>query len=241
MIQFGFKHILLAEFTILFLLIVSPASAQKGQNFKNFDRRKFHFGFSIGGNMSGFRYTFNPNVYNNDTIVNIGIKDVPGLSFAGIASWDITEMIHLRANFPSFSFQERDFVYTYLEKGTLKTESYRLESTNLDFPVMLKLRSKRINNFAAYALVGAYYGIDLASQRDVDTDPGERVMKIKKFDYGTQFGGGFDFFMPYYKFAIELKISNGINNLHIPDDSFYASPITSLRTRVWWLSISFEG
>ena len=100
---------------------------------------------------------------------------------------------------------------------------------------MMKLRSKRINNFAAYALVGAQYSVDLASQKDVVTVPGQSIMKIKKHDFSTQFGGGFDFFMAYY------KISNGFKDLLIQENTLFSAPLNSLTSKVWWFTITFEG
>lgn len=117
----------------------------------------------------------------------------------------------------------------------------RLESTTIDFPLMLKLRTKRLSNFAAYGIAGFQYSIDLASQADVDQTLGDPIVKVLKHDYAYQVGGGFDFWMPYFKFAVELKISNGIRNVIIQDNTFFMNPLSSLKTKVWWFSITFEG
>ena len=225
---------------VLFLLQGSFSYGQPGKNIPQFDRRKFHFGFSLGANTADFRYTFMPGVYNNDTVVNVLVNKVPGFNFGIVSSWDISELFHLRF-LPGLSFQEREFSYRVLLNNTLRTETTRLESTNLDFPVILKLRSKRINNFAAYGLAGAQYSLDLASQIGVKTAPGERIMKMQRHDFSAQFGGGFDFFMAYYKFAVEVKISNGFSDLLIQEDTFYTSPLNSLKSKVWWFTITFEG
>ena len=102
-------------------------------------------------------------------------------------------------------------------------------------------RTKRINNFAAYGIGGFQYSLDLASQKDVDQSLGESIVKIKQHDWQYQVGGGFDFWLPYFKFGLELKISNGIKNVTIQDDSFFMSPLASLKSKVWWFSLTFEG
>ena len=225
---------------IVVLLQSVFASAQPGKNIPQFDRRKFHFGFSLGGNTADFRYQFQPGVYNGDSIVNVQILKVPGFNFGIVSSWDISEIFHIRF-LPSLSFQEREFRYGVLEDNDVIFKSTRLESTFLDFPLMLKLRTKRINNFAAYGLTGLQYSLDLASQAEVKTSPGEEIMKMKRSDFATQFGGGFDFFMAYYKFSIEIKLSNGFTNTLIQEDTFYTAPLNSLMTKVWWFTITFEG
>lgn len=117
----------------------------------------------------------------------------------------------------------------------------RVESTNLDFPVLLKLRTKRINNFAAYMVAGAQYSLDLATQKDVDNSGDDPIVKIKQHDWSAQIGGGFDFFMPYFKFGIELKFSQGFKNLLIQDETRYSRHIDKLYSKTWWLSLTFEG
>ncbi|MFK8045510.1 MAG: porin family protein [Crocinitomicaceae bacterium] len=240
----NFDSVLKIIKNILVLIVLCQSGisfSQPGKNIPQFDRRKFHFGFSLGGNTADFRYRFSPGVYNNDSIVNVNISKVPGFNFGIVSSWDISEVFHLRF-LPSLSFQERQFSYGVLLNNNVSTVETRLESTFLDFPLLLKLRTKRINNFAAYGLAGAQYSLDLASQADVKTAPGQRdVMKMKRHDFATQFGGGFDFFMAYYKFAVEIKISNGFSESLIQEDIFFTSPLTSLKSKVWWFTITFEG
>jgi len=228
---------------ILIFAIISSCSytiAQAGKNYPQFDRRKMHFGFSLGMNFADFNYNYFPGFYNQDTIVNVNVNRIPGFNLGIVSSWDIHETFHIRF-IPYLSFQEREFQYQTLRNGLLITETDRLESTNLDFPLMLKLRTKRINNFAAYGLTGIQYSLDLASDIDVAVNAGDRIIKMQRHDFSTQFGGGFDFFMVYYKFAIEVKLSNGFKNLRIDDGSYFSSPLTSLKSKVWWFTITFEG
>lgn len=227
---------------ILLIVLLSGVSsfAQNG-NYPNFDRKKIHFGFSLGVNTGNFNYGLHlSDSLQTDSIQNITIRRQPGFNLGIISSWDIHETVHLRF-IPSLSFQERLFSYQYYNNGVLDVRENRLESTNLDFPLLLKLRTKRIINFAAYAIGGVQYSVDLASQNDVEQTMADPIVKMKKHDFAYQVGGGFDFFLPYFKFGIELKISNGLRNLTIPDGSFYMRPINFLRSKVWWFSLTFEG
>jgi hypothetical protein len=235
---------------ILFFISLSVYSnAQVGKNYPTFDHKKFHFGFALGVNTADFNYKYKLDSTNIDSVVSIDVKKQAGFNLGIVSSWDINPLIHLRF-VPSLSFQERVFTYTYKNpdyyKDTENNEKYinrvsRLGSTTLDFPLMLKLRTKRINNFAAYFLTGIQYSIDLATQAKVKPDLSDPIMKMKQYDYSYQFGGGFDFFLEYFKFAIELKVSNGLKDVNIYDGTFFNNPITDLRTRVWWFSITFEG
>jgi hypothetical protein len=230
-----------AFISILCLLFVQLSLAQRyGKNYPSFDRKHLHFGFALGANTSDFRYELNSSTAIKDSITNIVIRKQPGFNLGIISSWDIHETVHIRF-IPSLSFQERLFTYQYWEKGEVSTLENRLESTYLDFPLLLKLRTKRINNFAAFALGGMQYSLDLASQEDVDQSLGDPIVKIKKHDWAYQVGGGFDFWLPYFKLGLELKISNGLKNVSIQDNSFFMDPLASLKSKVWWFSITFEG
>lgn len=237
------------QLILILLLFTVSSNAQVGKNYPTFDRKKFHFGFALGINTADFNYKYKLDSTNIDSIVSLDVKKQAGFNLGIVSSWDISPLIHLRF-IPSLSFQERVFTYTYKNpdyyKDTETNEKYinrvsRLGSTTLDFPLMLKLRTKRINNFAAYFLTGMQYSIDLSTQAKVKPDATNPIMKMKQYDYSYQFGGGFDFFLEYFKFAIELKVSNGLRDVNIYDGTFFNGPITDLRTKVWWFSITFEG
>jgi hypothetical protein len=225
---------------LLFWLMISNSYGQQGKNYPAFDHKKLHFGFALGVNTADFRYSLSLDSTSLDSITGISIRKQPGFNLGIISSWNIHETISLRF-VPSLAFQERLFEYTYIKKGEQKVKTNRIESTTLDFPLMLKIRTKRLTNFAAYAIAGMQYSLDLATQKDVDQTLGDPIVKIQQHDYAYQVGGGFDFWMPYFKFAIELKISNGIKNVIIQDNTFFMDPLSSLKTKVWWFSITFEG
>ena len=86
------------------------------------------------------------------------------------------------------------------------------------------------------------FGIDLASQKDVDNAlDDEVVVKLNKYDYAAEVGGGMDMFLPYFKFGIELKAAFGIPNLLIDDGTRFSAPIESIRSQAWVLTFTFEG
>jgi hypothetical protein len=150
----------------------------------------------------------------------------------------------LRLRFiPTLSFQEKLLRYTF-EDTLLNTDEIgeeRVNSTNLDFPLMLQFRTKRYNNFTAYALVGGQFSIDLQSQEKASQNYIDPYIKIKRNDIQGQIGGGIEFFAPYFKFGIEIKYSHGFINSFIQDNTNIAEPINKLYNKVWSLSLIFEG
>ena len=147
--------------------------------------------------------------------------------------------------FRSLSFQERVLNYTFQNPDPTATKDIvdeeRVNSTNIDLPLMFQFRTLRYNNFASYVLVGGQYTIDLQSQQDASQDFIDPFIKIKKIDYFGQVGGGVEFFAPYFKFGIELKYSRSFMNSFIQDQTPVSKPLDKLFNNAWWVSFIFEG
>ncbi len=218
------------------------AQANGRENLPNFDNRLYHFGFLLSANTSSFFIDYKPDFSFNDSL--LGIENVPqsGFNLALMASFNPIKNVNLRF-VPGLSFQDRGLNYTFLTAGN-KVETFlkRTESVWLQFPLALKLRTNRVGNFAAYALVGGSYGIDMQSQKDVDEAvAGKIVVKLEKTDMTIDAGGGVDFFLPFFKFGLEMKTCFGIHNVLIQDNNQFTDPIAKLRTRTFVFSLCFEG
>ena len=132
--------------------------------------------------------------------------------------------------------------YTGADSSVLFTK--KVESTFLDFPLLVKMRTEIFNNFAAYIVAGGKFGLDMQSNKDVENGNAslaDQIIKITKPDYGLEIGGGFDFFLEYFKFGIELRMGVGMKNIIIQENTIFSSPIDKLRSKVWTVSLTFEG
>ena len=235
------------RFLILFIFLVMGISSQaqkfKQERYKNFDKRTFHFGFMLGFNSSDFTVYQDVNAYEKYGLKLLENDAQPGGQLGILTTMKLgTPVLRLRF-IPTLSFQEKLLRYTF-EDTLLNTDQIgeeRVNSTNLDFPLMLQFRTKRYNNFTAYALVGGQYSIDLQSQEKASQNYIDPYIKIKRNDLQGQIGGGVEFFAPYFKFGIELKYSHGFINSFIQDNTNIADPINKLYNKVWSLSLIFEG
>lgn len=229
---------------LLLALISLPSEAQVArgrENLQSFDDRLYHFGFLLSGNSSSFFIDYKPDFTFSDSLLGISNDPQLGFNLALLASANITKNINVRF-VPGLSFQDRRLIYRY-KKG-IGTETFlkNTESVWLQFPLLIKLRTNRVGNFAAYAIAGGAYGIDMQSQRDVNENvAGKIVLKMQKTDITIDAGGGFDFFLPYFKFSIELKTAFGMKNLLIQEDNQFTAPISNLRSRAFIISLCFEG
>lgn len=215
----------------------------KGQrNLERFDSYWLHFGFLLSSNTSSFFIDYKPDFTFGDSL--LGIDNVPqaGFNLALLASYNLSKNINFRF-VPGLSFQDRGLNYRFLNAdGTTETYLKRTESVWLEFPLLAKFRTNRTGNFAAYAIVGGKYGIDMQSQRDVNNAVAQEIIiKLQDRDVSVEAGGGFDFFLPYFKFAIEFKTAIGLRNILVDEPHQFAAPIERLRSRAFVVSITFEG
>lgn len=228
---------------VLFLFLVSQAEAQrpKIENLPNFDERWYHFGFMLGFNQSGYYLDRRADPPINDTLKAMVPVDKPGFDLGIISVLHFNDQASLRF-VPNLSFQERVLEYTFKGDSLDEFVEKRVNSTFINLPLNFKYRSARINNVAAYLIAGGRFSIDMASNEDVDNSVSDDiVVKMDAEDFAGQVGAGFDFFMEYFKFGIELKLSVGMKNMIINDNTRFSEPIERMRTRQLLFSLTFEG
>lgn len=223
------------------LLCVAGWAQGPRKNLASFDTKPYHFGFLLSGNTSDFRMTLRPDSSFADSLLSVSNLPQSGFNLALLASWDINGNVHVRFA-PGLSFQDRGLEYRLLRESEISTKVRRTESVYLDFPLLLKLRTDRIGNFAAYGLVGGTLSRDMQSQSDVNqqlTD--DFILRLQKGNRTLDVGAGVDLFMPFFKFGIEGKFQFGTRDVLIHDDSVYARPLEKLKTRTFIISLCFEG
>jgi hypothetical protein len=121
----------------------------------------------------------------------------------------------------------------------LSTTIKQIESTFLEFPLELKYKSARVKNYRMYVLGGFRYSIDMVSQEKVQNKDRDFV-RLSRIDYGYTIGVGFDLYMQLFKLSPEIKMYHGIPDLLVPDDRIFSTSLSSLRSKIWQLSLTFE-
>jgi hypothetical protein len=89
-------------------------------------------------------------------------------------------------------------------------------------------------------LGGVKADIDMAS--NARAKRADDLVKINKYDYGVELGLGFNFFFESFIFSPEIKISNGLGNIHSRDANLkYSSVFDKIQSRMIVFSIHLEG
>lgn len=205
------------------------------------DAKPYYFGISLGVNLARFQTDLHPRFLEYDSVYVAEPANSGGLSLGFQATGRLSNRFQVRFN-PQLMFIERNIHYKLkypdLEGQTDVTKS--VESIIMSFPVHIKFQSDRIGNFRVYALGGIKTDIDMAS--NARKTKAEDLIKIDKYDWGPEFGLGFNFYFPSFIFSPEIKISNGMRNLHARDENLkYSNVFDKIQSRMIVFTIHLEG
>lgn len=226
----------------LVAMLASHAQRAIELNLPDHDEKNYYFGIILGYNSSHYNITHHPYFVSRDTVRVVNSQNSGRIHLGIMANWQISQHLDLRFYPLNLIFSEKKFGYIqkYPSETTSTYEKQNVESIVMSFPLQVRLKSDRINNFRVYTLAGMKYDFDLASNSGArNTD---NIVKVNKSDYGIEGGIGFQFFFPYFILSPEIKFSYGLTNVHSRDESLrYSNVIDKMNSRMILFSLHFEG
>lgn len=229
---------------ILFLLVVqSNLQAQfREPNLPDHDDKPYYFGITLGGNMASFRTSLHPRFLQDDSVYVAEPNNNGGLALGLSATLRLANRLETRIN-PQLIFMNRSMRYVtkYPEGIENSTNTVKnIESILVSFPLQLKFHSDRIHNFRVYMLGGGKLDFDLAS--NARARRADDLVKLQKVDYGAELGLGFNFYFPTFILSPEIKVSQGLRNIHSRDANLkYSSVIDNIQSRMIMFTLHIEG
>jgi hypothetical protein len=236
------KRIPVIMLTALLLFVNLNVSGQK-QRVKNeswYDDKYMHFGFTLGFNAMDFDIT--PASNSLDLLPEVSLLN-PGINIQIVVNARLADHFDLRF-LPGVSFGQRTIRF-YNNDGTLYQPErlQRLESSFLEFPLLLKFKGDRLNNVRPYMIGGLNFRYDLAGKKEFD-DEKSIYLRLKKPDLYYEAGAGLDFYLTYFKLSIELKMSRGFGNVLVMESDQrnpeFFNAIEKMKSQIWILSFHFE-
>ena len=233
---------------LLTILIISSATVfaqkQKPKNVSWYDDKLLHFGFSLGFNTMDFNITPSQVNYQVDSLYpEVSILN-PGINIQIVTNLHPSEHFDIRF-LPGVSFGQRNV--RYYKNQVLENENQRLESSFLEFPLLVKFKGARLNNVRPYLIAGLNYRYDLAGKKAYESDDPNKppvYLRLQRSDLYYEVGPGLDFYLPYFKFSIELKVSTGMRDVLVHDATSlkpqYSNAIERMRSQLWIISFHFE-
>jgi hypothetical protein len=205
-----------------------------------YDERKLHFGFSLGINAMDLNITPSQKYYATDSLFPDVANLKTGINIQAITDLKLSKHFNLRF-LPGVSFGQR--TVTYYKNNEVYNDKQKLESSFLEFPLSLKMRGERLYNVRPYIITGLNFRYDLASKNGYN-EQNDIYIRLKKPGFYYEVGPGIDFYLPYFKLSVELKMSNGIGNNIVgapaPVYPEFRNAIEKAKSQIWIISFHFE-
>ena len=235
---------------VIMLLFGKIAFAQVPAWGGNADLQDYSFGFTFQYVNSYFKIDkrpdwrkpyFDPGVNRNitDSVNSISSPGSPGFAVGFLARYSLTDFLEVRTT-PSLVFADRTANYTYANSSLNTSKS--VQSTSVDLPLEMKIKSDRLGDFRGYILGGIKYtkAIGGSSKSDADLAPIDKHLKNISGFGSYEAGLGCDIYFEFFKLSPEIKISNSFGNVMMREDHPYSTPINKLSLHTLMFSLIFE-
>ncbi len=240
--------IILKKLSVFILLasvsVAVLAQKPKVKNDPAYDSRPVHFGFTLG--LNTMDYSIRPSQFASrqpsDSLIADLTKIQPGFHVQMVSSFKLANYLTFRF-LPGLSFGERQIKFRDLQGESELNRTMSIESSYIEFPCLLKYKAKRVNNYAPYIIGGVNFRYDISAKNEFAED-GEVYVRMNAFDIAYEAGIGIDFYLPYFKFSTEIKLSAGILNVlsgaQHEEFPMYTNSIDKINSSIFMLSFHFE-
>jgi len=215
-------------------------TARDNYNYLDFQKKPYYFGMSFGYNNSGYRIDKSKMFVNSQNINVVESEKGPGVSLQMIGNLKIGDYFDFRTT-PGFTFSERNFVFTTADETAPLVEK-KIESVFWDMPFQIRFKSAPYKDKRLYVVAGVKYTYDVQSNSRTREGLSDDLILISPHDFHLEYGAGMQIFFPFFIFSPEIKLSQGISNIHIYKNDLNESRILdNILSRILTISFHFEG
>jgi Outer membrane protein beta-barrel domain len=216
---------------IFFLCVASVEAVSQNfhwakRNNPEYDKRRISYGFSIGLHTTAYQIKYDEDFVTPkyDTVHSIQPSFSPGFSLGFLVNLRFNDQLDLRL-MPKASFYEHRLNYYYTDR----TEKFQLvETTMVEFPLLLKYKSQRRGNVRMYVVGGLTPAFEARNKGDLESTTSR--IEIQKGNLSLDTGIGFDFYFPLFKLSPEIRFSKGLLNLLSGGNSVFSDPIKRINS-----------
>ncbi len=232
------KSLILVAVLIIYFTELFSQSAPP--NMPHYDKKVAHFGISFGYNQFYSNIIGKENPPYQDTIMGFDSDRNSGFQLMFVSDLRLLSWLNLRFT-PGVTFGDRRLNFYEYKNDVFNVRSTSLEAIYVEIPLEFKVRSKRWRNMRPYLIAGGKYTYDLGSIKRKKANPEDVMLKIDNSEIFYTLGAGVDFYLPYFKFGIELKTSYSLTNILIPEfHTMYSDVLDKIRTQVFYINLTFE-
>lgn len=232
-------------FILVFLMIGQTASAQlftkeKIKNQETFDKQLLTWGYYLGLNSYDFKFEYEED--QKDILVETNL----GFSVGLIGDLRINEHLNLRFE-PGLYITQRNLMYdpSYFDGMEFNDSDLlrEVKSTYIHLPLLLKVSTKRINNFKPFVVGGFSTALNLSSNQDNPDDNSVGQFRNKKSVVFYELGFGIDFYLYWFKFTPSIRGVFALNDEIVRDNdpnSPWTGNVNTMKTRGVFINFTFQ-
>ncbi|PCJ97464.1 MAG: PorT protein [Flavobacteriaceae bacterium] len=221
-----------------FLVLCTSAKAQFNEkpilNLENEDVPFLNFGYFLGLNQYDFQFEYKAD------LPEILVEKTFGFNVGLIGEMRINEFLDFRFE-PGLHYTQRTVGFPgFTEANDAIRE---VKSTYINFPLLLKVSTKRLGNWKPYLIGGASISMNIGSNQDSLDDNSSGTFRMKKITYYYEMGFGIDFYLEYFKFSPSIRGVFALSDELIRDEdpnSPWTGNIDAMRTRGLFINFTFE-
>lgn len=207
------------------------------------DNKVLSYGYYLGFNSLDFKFQ-----YKSDNHKDITVGTSTGFNVGLIGNLKMTDHLDLRFE-PGLSFTTRTL--TYPESYTTLTDDFTevsnseriVKSTYVYFPLLLKVSTKRLNNFKPFLLAGASAAINLSSNEKSIDDNSAGKFRMTSNPGFMELGFGIDLYLLNFKFTPSIRGVFGTGDELVRDkdsNSPWTGNISKMQTRGFFVNFTVQ-
>lgn len=230
------RALLFSVFISLLYTTASQAQYRRDPiiNLENFDLDRVHWGYFLGFNQYDFKFDY------EDSFADVQVAKSTGFNVGLIGVLRINDYLNLRLE-PGLYYTQRSLYFP----GFVEERDYfrEVKSTYVHIPLLLKVSTKRLNNFKPFLVGGVSTSINLSSNETNPNDNTGGVFRMKRNTYYYELGFGIDFYLMYFKFSPSIRGVFALNDELVRDqnpNSLWTGNINGMYTRGVFVNFTFE-
>jgi hypothetical protein len=203
-------------------------------NLENWQKHKIYFGFFLGFNSYDFKIDY------KTVSPSIQVDNSMGFNVGLVTDVRLQEYLNLRFE-PGLYYGTR--VLHYPNFASKSDATRNINSTYINFPLLLKFSSLRTGNVRPYLLGGVSANLNLSSNAKSLEDNLEERFRVKSWTTNYELGFGIDIFSEYFIFSPSIRGSFGISDELIRDynpNSPWTGNIESMKSRAVLINFTFH-
>ncbi|WP_069657868.1 type IX secretion/gliding motility protein PorT/SprT [Arcticibacter eurypsychrophilus] len=172
------------------------------------------------------------------SLTSISSPAKTGFGLGLVTDLRLTDFSNLRFT-PALVFADKELQYGYHSVVLVK----KVQSTTVELPLGIKVKSERRKNFRAYMIAGGKYSRNIVSKKkldDTDMIDQEKLVWMRSGYFSYEAGLGLDFYFEYFKMSPEIKFTQSFTSVLERRGNDFDRPVDRLYHKGIQISLFFE-